>query len=124
MHSYPELGDRLRPERRHGRRLITHLKRNLQAEIARMGRTPLVLGDRKIFTLGQLRAAIQDLDPEAIQPYADNDVISGWLDRQGYPELAEDLRPIHGSGRGLSRTLAQTLEKWIRLYQQREREPV
>lgn len=121
MHSYPELGNRLRPERRHGRRLITHLKRNLQAEIARMRRTPLVLGDRKVFTLDQLRAALLDLDPETIQPYADNDLLSGWLDRQGYPELAEDLRPIHGSGAGLRQMLAQTLEKWIRLYQKGDR---
>ena len=121
MHSYPELGNRLRPERRHGRRLITHLKRNLQAEIARMRRTPLVLGDRKIFTLDHLHAAILDLDPETIQPYADNDILSGWLDRQGYPELAEELRPIHGSGVGLSRTLTQAIEKWIRLYKERDR---
>ncbi len=86
-----------------------------------MGRTPLVLGDRKIFTLDHLHAAILDLDPETIQPYSDNDIVSGWLDRQGYPELAEELRPIHGSGMGVRRIVTQAIEKWIRLYQERDR---
>ncbi len=120
MHSYPELGNRLRPQRSRGRRLMTLLKRNFQSEIARMGRTPLLLGDRKIFTLDHLLDAILDLDPETIQSYSDNDILSCWLDRQGYPELAEELRPIHGSGVGLSRTLTQTIEKWIRLYKERD----
>ena len=71
--------------------------------------------------MDHLHAAILDLDPETIQPYADDDMLSGWLDRQGYPELAEELRPIHGSGVGLSRTLPQTIEKWIRLYRERDR---
>jgi len=121
MHSYRELGDRLRPRRSHGRQLITLLKRNLLSEIARMERTPLLLGDRKIFNLDDLRAAIRTLDPETIQPYSDNDILSCWLDRRGYPELAEELRPIHGSGLGLSRTLAQTIEKWIGLYKEKDR---
>ena len=121
MHSYTELGDRLRPERRHGRRLIALLKRNFQAEIARMRRTPLFLGGKKILTLDHLQAAILDLDPEIVRPFADSDILSGWLDRQGYPELAEELRPIHGSGAGLSRTLTQAIEKWIRLYKERDR---
>jgi hypothetical protein len=86
-----------------------------------MARTPLLLQDRKIFNLDDLRAAIQSLDPDTIQPYSDNDMISSWLDRQGYPELAEELRPIHGSGAGLSRALAQTIEKWIGLYKEKDR---
>jgi hypothetical protein len=86
-----------------------------------MEQTPLLLQDRKIFSLDDLRAAIQSLDPETIQPYSDNDIISCWLDRQGYPELAEELRPIHGTGVGLSRTLTQTIEKWIGFYKEKDR---
>jgi hypothetical protein len=123
MHSYRELGDRLRPRRSRGRQLVTLLKRNLQSEIARLARTPLLLEDRKIFSLEDLRAAIRSLDPGTIQPYSDNDMISSWLDRQGYTELAEELRPIHGSGAGLSRTLARTIEKWIGLYKEKDRRP-
>jgi hypothetical protein len=116
MHSYRELGDRLRPRRSRGQQLIRLLKRNLSSEIARMGRTPLLLQGRKIFNLEDLRTAIQDSKPETIQPFSDYDIISSWLDRQGYPELAEELRPIHGSGAGLRRTIVQIIEKWIDLY--------
>jgi hypothetical protein len=120
MHSYPELGDRLRPKRGRGQKLITQLKRHFQLEMARMQKTPLIINGGKIFNLSDLHASLQTLSPEKIQPYSDNDIISSWLDRRGYPELAEELRPIHGSGPQLCQTLAQIVEKWIRAYGQRE----
>jgi hypothetical protein len=116
MHSYRELGDRLRPRRSRGQQLIRLLKRNLSSEIARIGRTPLPLQGRKVFDLEDLRAAILDSRPDTLQPFSDNDIISSWLDRQGYPELAEELRPIHGSGEGLRRAIVRVIEKWIDLY--------
>ena len=122
MHSYPELGDRLRPDRSRGRQLIAVLRRNLDGEIARMRRTPLLLQDRKVFTLEDLRAAIQGLIPETLHPFSDNDILSSWLDRQGYPELAEELRPIHGRGPELGRTLVEVIEKWMDLHKERGRD--
>jgi len=119
MHSYRELGDRLRPRRSRGRELITLLKRNLQVEIARLDRTPLAIGGEKILHLPDLLATLRSLPPETIQPYSDNDIISSWLDRRGYPELAEELRPIHGSGTGLLQTLVEIVEKWITVYRER-----
>jgi hypothetical protein len=119
MHSYQELGGRLRPRRSRGRELITLLKRNLQVEIARLARTPLDMGGKKAFDLSGLLAALRSLPPEAIQPYSDNDVLSSWLDRQGYSELAEELRPIHGSGAGLRQTLIEVVEKWSAAYGER-----
>jgi hypothetical protein len=119
MHSYRELGDRLRPRRSRGRELITLLKRNLQVEIAHLDRTPLAIGGEKILHLPDLLAALRSLPPETIQPYSDNDIISSWLDRRGYPELAEELRPIHGSGTGLLQTLVEIVEKWITVYRER-----
>jgi hypothetical protein len=119
MHSYRELGDRLRPRRSRGRALITLLKRSLQVEIARLDRTPLVMGGKKILHLPDLPAVLRSLPPETIQPYSDNDIISSWLDRKGYPELAEELRPIHGSGPGLLQTLVDIVEKWIAVYRER-----
>jgi hypothetical protein len=119
MHSYRELGDRLRPKRGRGRQLITVLKRHLQVEIARMASTPLVIDREKIFSLHDLQAALRTLDALKIQPYSDNDILSSWLDRKGYSELAEELRPIHGSGPALCQTLAQIVEKWILTYQRR-----
>jgi len=119
MHSYRELGDRLRPRKGRGRQLVTMLKRNLQAEIARLRRMPLIVADRKIFDLADLRASLQTLDPGQVQPYSDNDIISSWLDRKGYPELAEELRPIHGSGPRLCQTLAEAVGRWIDTHQER-----
>src|SRR4030042_6476150 len=49
MHSYRELGDRLRPRRSRGRELITLLKRNLQVEIGALAQTPLAMGGKKVF---------------------------------------------------------------------------
>ena len=120
MHSYRELGDRLRPRRSRGRELITLLKRNLQVEIARLDRTPLAIGGEKILHLPDLLAALRSLPPETIQPYADNDIISSWLDRRGFPELAEELRPIHGSGTELRQTLVEIVDKWITVYGERD----
>jgi hypothetical protein len=119
MHSYSELGERLRPRRGRGRQLITILKRNLQAEIARLERTPLVVGEEKIFSLDGLLSAIRKAPPELIQPYSDNDIISSWLDHQGFSELAEELRPIHGSGEALRQTLSDVIARWIETYRSR-----
>jgi hypothetical protein len=119
MHSYRELGDRLRPRRGRGRQLVTMLKRNFQAEIGRLRRMPLDIAGRKIVNLEDLRATLLGLDAEQIQAYSDNDIISSWLDRKGYPELAEELRPIHGSGPKLCQTLAEAVGRWIDTHRER-----
>ncbi|MGB8953238.1 MAG: hypothetical protein WCC06_11315 [Candidatus Aminicenantales bacterium] len=121
MHSYAELGDRLRPRRSQGQHFIIMLKRHFQSEIARIEQIPLVVDGQKIFSLSDLHASIKTLDPDIIQPYSDNDIISSWLDRKGYSELAEELRPIHGSGAKLSQTLLQIIDKWIKVYEERVR---
>jgi hypothetical protein len=118
MHSYRELGDRLRPRRSQGRELITLLKRNLLVQIARLARTPLNMGGKRVIKLSDLLAALRSLPPESIQPFSDDDVLSSWLDRQGYSELAEELRPIHGSGFGLRQTLVELVEKWSAVYRE------
>ena len=95
------------------------LRRNFQAEIARARLLPLEIAGRKIFDLAGLLEALQTLESSEIQSYSDNDVFSSWLDRKGYPELAEELRPIHGSGPGLCRTLAGAVSRWTETYRQR-----
>jgi hypothetical protein len=89
-------------------------------EIARLDRTPLALGGEKIFSLPDLLGALRSLAPETIQPYSDNDILSSWLDRKGYSELAEELRPIHGSGAGLRQTLVEIVDKWETVYRERD----
>jgi len=72
----------------------------------------------KIFNLHDLLHTLRTIDPHKIQYFSDNDLFSIWLDRKGYPELAEEFRPIHGSGQKLEQTLADIVEKWIEIYQQ------
>ena len=119
MHSYRELGDRLRPRRSRGRQLIALLKRHLRLEISRLGRTPLVLAGTRAYDLPGLLETLRALMPEAIQSYSDNDIFSSWLDRRGYPELAEELRPIHGSGPELKKTLTDVVARWLEIYRAR-----
>ncbi len=117
MHSYRELADELRPKREQGRRMITVLKRYLKRETLRMDRTPLIIDGVKIFKLPELLELFRSVDPSIIQRYSDNDVFSSWLDRKGYTVLADELRPIHGTGAALAKTLSEIVEKWMSKHQ-------
>ncbi len=118
MHSYGELADVLRPMRGQGLKLICLLKKYLKEEISRLDATPLTINGVKIFNLEDLKNLLKTISPERIQPFSDNDIISSWLDRKGYSELAEELRPIHGSGPKLSEMLIAIVEKWQKFYAQ------
>jgi hypothetical protein len=123
MHSYRELADRLRPRRSRGHELVKLLKDDLLKEMKRAERTPLIIDGQKIADLPDLFKALKILDPEKIQPYSDNDIISSWLDLRGYPELAENLRPFHGSWPKLIHSILQIVENWIPVYEERRRSP-
>lgn len=116
MHGFRELGDELRPRHDRGKRLVTVLKRHIRKEILKMNSTPLIIDGKKIFKLNDLLKLLRTIDPIKIQKFSDNDLFSYWLDRKGYPELAEEFRPIHGSGPKLKQTLADIVEKWIKIY--------
>ncbi len=122
MHGFQDLGDKLLPQHAKGRRLVSKLKRHFEKEIIRVDSTPLIIQDHRIFDLKGLLHVLRSFDPAAIQQMSDNDIFSTWLERKGYPELAEEFRPIHGSGIKLEKTLAELVEKWIRIYQSRELE--
>jgi hypothetical protein len=116
MHSYRELADELRPKRGYGHNMIKVLKQYLGREILRMEQTPLIIEGVKIFNLRGLVSLLRSIDPVNIQDYSDNDIFSSWLDRRGYTELAEELRPVHGSGTNLIKILVSIVEKWIKKY--------
>jgi len=116
MHSCQGLGDILRPKRSQGRQLITLLKKHLKEEIRQLNVAPLMVNGTKVFGLEDLLQALRTIPPGIIQPLSDNDIISSWLDRKGFSELAEELRPIHGSGEKLSEILAAVVEKWQKAY--------
>ncbi len=113
MHGFRELGDKLRPQRHTGQQLVRVLKQHLQQAIERMERTPLKINGEKVNNLTELLNLLKTADPGKLQYYSDNDIFSNWLDRKGYSELAEQFRPIHGSGSSLTKKLADIVEKWI-----------
>ena len=117
MHSYRELGDKLRPRHTRGRELISLLKEDFGRQINWLKLTPLVIDDIRIHSIADMLHVLRTAGEEAIQPFSDNDILSSWLDRQGYSELAEELRPIHGSGKELGETLVSVIEKWQEFYE-------
>lgn len=117
MHSYRELGDKLRPRHTRGKELISLLKEDFGRQIDWLKLTPLVIDDIRIHSIADMLHVLRTAGEEAIQPFSDNDILSSWLDRQGYSELAEELRPIHGSGKKLSETLVSVIEKWQVYYE-------
>ncbi|MFC1530223.1 hypothetical protein ACFL6R_05860 [Gemmatimonadota bacterium] len=118
MHSYRELGDTIRPDRSQGLRLITFLKEHVEKEIERLDTTPLIIGPDQVFTLNELVETLKSVPRDVIQHLADNDVISSWLDWKGYSLLADEVRPIHGSGEDLREVLTLVIERWIREYRE------
>jgi hypothetical protein len=117
MHSFRELGDVLRPMRIQGQRMITLLKRHLLREVLRMNSTPLIINNKKARNLKELLQLFESAEQSEIQKLSDKDVFSSWLDRKGYSELADELRPIHGTGQPLIKSLSDILEKWIPVYE-------
>lgn len=116
MHSFRELGDVLRPIHVEGQRMITVLKKHLKREVLRMASTPLYIDKKKASNLRELLHLLKKADPSKIQSLSNNDVFSSWLDRKGYTELAEELRPIHGTGQTLIKSLSSIVEKWAHIY--------
>jgi len=123
MHSFRELGDVLRPMRAEGQKLVNLLKEHMKNEILRMEVTPLIIDEKKAYKLGDLLELLKISDPSKIQPLSDNDIFSSWLDRKGYSELADELRPVHGTGKSLADTLTAIIEKWTNSCEQNLRWP-
>jgi hypothetical protein len=117
MHSFRELGDTIRPMRTRGQEMITLLKRHLQEEVSRMASTPLIIEKEKANNLRELLYLLKNANQSEIERLSNNDAFSSWLDRKGYSELAEELRPIHGTGQTLIQSLTDTVEKWISVYE-------
>jgi len=116
MHGYKDLADRLLPMHAKGRRLVSLLRRVFEEEIERVEAAPLVIDGLEVFSLQELLETLRKLPASKIQDYSDRDVFSTWMDRKGYTELAEEIRPIHGSGQRLEKILIEKIEKWMEFY--------
>ena len=119
MHGFKNLADKILPRQTKGRRLVTSLRKLFEKEIEKIKITPLKIGENEIYSLEEFLQTLHSIHPEKIQKLTDNDVFSTWLDRKGYPELADEIRPIHGSGRKLEKALTKKVEKWVKIYNQR-----
>lgn len=117
MHSFRELGDVLRPIHVGGKRMISVLQKHLKEEVLRMASTPLYVDGKKASHLRGLLRSLKTANPQEVQKLSNNDVFSSWLDRKGYTELAEELRPIHDTGQALIGSLMSIIEKWIDIYE-------
>lgn len=113
MHGFRELADRLRPIQSTGKEMIAVLEHHLKKEIRRIEKIPFVIDQAEIFGLPDLLEEFRRANPAKIQKLSDTDAFSNWLDLKCYPELAKELRPIHGSGEKLRETLVELVEKWI-----------
>lgn len=122
MHSLRALGDKLRPQKLRGQEMIAALTGALEQEILDMQRAPLIVDGAKIFSLRQLLAALKSTTPENLEYLSDNDIISSWLDRTGFSDLAEELRPVHGTAENLRESLMKAVEGWIGRCEQRRTE--
>ncbi|MDW7679129.1 MAG: hypothetical protein SCK70_01075, partial [bacterium] len=122
MHGFRDLGDELRPKRATGKKMLNILKQAITAEIERTQKSPLIINGNRIFSLEDLLKLLRTIEPDKIQFLSDNDIFSYWLDRKGFPELAEEFRPIHGTGYELTKSLADLVEKWIPIYRKRSQQ--
>ena len=93
--------------------MIDVLKHHLKQEIRRIEKIPFIIDQVEIFGLPDLLEELRRVNPAKIQMLSDTDAFSNWLDLKCYPELAKELRPIHGSGEKLRSTLVELVEKWI-----------
>jgi hypothetical protein len=100
--------------------LISLLKEDFRKQIKWLKSTPLVIDDVRIYSISDMLQVLRTAGEEVIQPFSDNDVLSSWLDRQGYSELAEEFRPIHGSGKELAQMLIAVMEKWQAHYDENQ----
>jgi len=122
MHGFKDLANKILPMRIGGKRMVRVLEELFEKEIQRVESLPLMIEEKKAFTLEDLLDIMQTIPPSKIQEYADRDVFSNWLDRKGYPELANELRPIHGSGQRLEKRLSETIQKWMPIYAKRKKD--
>ena len=113
MHGFKDLADMLLPLRNQGYRLINMLKKYFSHEIEQTDKLPLVISGNKIFDIPALLEALFMASPEEIQSISDFDYFSTWFDIKGFPELADEFRPIHGIGARLKKKLIETTEQWL-----------
>jgi len=118
MHGHARAAEILRPRQDRGLALVRELRRVIAAERALIRTTPFMIGGEPVFELPDLLEVLKRIETSRIQALSDNDVFSNWLEWKGFHGLAEELRPIHGSGERLRELLAGAVEKWIAFHRE------
>ena len=119
MHGFRRLAERLVPRHDTGDELRRVLLSSFDNELTAVREQELVLTDddhrttRKASTIEELAQMIDEIDIETLRTNTSDDIISMWLMRKGYPELADRIRPIHGEGEELRQELQQVFREWF-----------
>lgn len=125
MHGFYIAGNKVRVDRSRGSALRDFLLGALGEEMVRLEDDPFVITDEagaeryKGFSLREINEQIRGLPAAMLEKWEENDSLSFWLMRHGYAELADELRPLHGLGEDVKRSIAAIFERWIQEYEQR-----
>jgi hypothetical protein len=117
MHGYAEVGDRLRPRHDHGETLRTELLCAIDDGLAKAEgeRFSFLAEDGAVVSsagsLRELSECIRTVDLGILESYSHNDAFSTWLMRKGKSRLADELRPLHGEGEELRKSLLEIFER-------------
>jgi hypothetical protein len=120
MHGFAALADTLRPGSDRGDRLRGVLLSAFDDELDIVARQEIVLVNHKREEVGraqtvlELAALLQRVDHRTLKEYSVTDRFSLWLMRKGYPELADQIRPIHGEGEQLRDEMVAVFDDWLR----------
>ncbi len=107
MHGFRQLGDQLRPRSDCGSDLVKLLLTLLDAEIKKVACEPYRFIDangNEIATANSLQefaSIMASIDISVLELHSNFNAFSTWFMRKGYNELADELRPLHGSGEDL-----------------------
>ncbi|MBU0591733.1 hypothetical protein KKF81_05105 [Candidatus Micrarchaeota archaeon] len=122
MHGFHDAGDRIRVNLSTGETLRGFLINELDITIQSISNDPFVISDSRgttllsTFSLKQIAEHIRSMDPSMIEKWESDNHLSYWMMRHGYPELADELRPINGKGKSIRDMTIQLFDKWISRY--------
>jgi len=119
MHGFLKLGDELRPRHDHGETLRGTLLESIDKALERLAKASFCFVDEngtvvaKADNISELAKIIKTVDTGILELYSHIDGFSTWLMRKGHSRLADELRPLHGSGEDLRRKILEAIEKEI-----------
>ena len=123
MHGFYTAGDALKVDRSSGEILRSNILGILNQEIDILNLDPFKIRDFSgnvvcsTFSLSDIREQMYTLPDEMMEKWEANDLLSDWLMRHGFTGLADELRPIQGTGDDVKIKIIEIMDKWIDKYE-------